>query len=66
MDVLAIFMIIYIKFEGHSVWSLFYKHVFASWISNEEVASTVFACFFLLLWTAVAGLLHKYKLYLRL
>lgn len=34
MDVLAIFMIIYIKINDVSVWTHFYKNVFASWISN--------------------------------
>ena len=66
MDVLAILMGIYIKINDRSVWSLFYSHVFSSWISHKEIASTVFACFFLVLWTLVAGLMHRCKLYLRL
>jgi len=34
MDLLAIFMILYIKIDGKNVWGLFYKFVFRTWISN--------------------------------
>ena len=66
MDLVAIFMIIYIKVNDVSLWTQFFRHAFNSWIDNNPVAATVFACFFLLLWTLVAGLMHKCKLYLRL
>jgi predicted acyltransferase len=66
MDLLAIFMIIYIKIDDVSIWTQFYRHVFASWINDHQVGAIVFACFFLLLWTAVAGLMHRFKFYVRL
>ena len=66
MDMVAIFMIIYIKIDDKSVWTRFYEACFKSWISDEAVGATVFACFFWLLWTIVAGVMHRYKLYLRL
>jgi predicted acyltransferase len=34
MDLVAIFMILYIHIDGANIWGLFFKHVFASWISN--------------------------------
>lgn len=66
MDLVAIFMIIYIKIDDVSLWSQFFKHAFNSWIENKAVAATVFACFFLLIWTTVAGIMHRFKLYVRL
>lgn len=66
MDLVGIFMILYIKIDNVSIWTQFYRHVFASWIDNHQVAATVFACFFLLLWTVVAGVMHRFKLYVRL
>jgi predicted acyltransferase len=66
MDVVAIFMIIYIKIDDVSLWTQFFKHVFNSWIEDKAVAATVFACFFLVLWTLVAGLMHRFKIYVRL
>ena len=66
MDLVGIFMILYIKIDGKSAWTQFYKNVFASWISNEQVGAAVFACFFVVLWTIVAGIMHRFKLYVRL
>jgi hypothetical protein len=66
MDVVAIVMIIYIKIDDRSIWSWFYKKVFGSWIENEAIGATVFACFFLVLWTVVAGVMHKFRFYVRL
>lgn len=66
MDLVAIFMILYIKINDVSIWTQFYRHVFASWIDNHQVGATVFACFFLLVWVAVAGLMHRFKIYVRL
>lgn len=66
MDLTAIIMVFYIKIDDVSIWTQFYRHAFASWIENHQVAATVFAVFFLLLWTAVAGIMHRFKLYVRL
>lgn len=66
MDLLAIFMIKYIIINEKSSWSHFYHYVFASWISNKEVASTIFACFFAIIWTVVGWLLFRFKIFIRL
>ena len=66
MDVLAIIMIKYIIVDEKSAWAHFYHYVFASWIDNKEVASTIYACFFAILWTAVAALLFKFNIFIRL
>lgn len=66
MDLLAIFFILYIKIDGKSLWTQFFNHVFGSWISDDAVSAIVFACFFVILWTAVAGLMHRFKIYVRL
>ena len=66
MDVIAIILIIYIKIDDRSVWSRFFNACFSSWISDETVAAAVFACFFVILWTIVAGIMHRFKLYVRL
>lgn len=66
MDLLGIIMIIYIKIDGKDLWDEFYKYVFASWIDDEQVAACVFAFFFVLLWTAVAGIMNRFKIYVRL
>jgi predicted acyltransferase len=66
MDLLAIFLILYIKIDGVSMWSQFFRHVFASWILNTDVSSLLFGFFFVLLWTIVAGVMHRFKVYVRL
>lgn len=66
MDLLAIIMIKLIIVDDKSIWSWFYHYVFSSWISNHEVCSVVFACFFLVLWTCAAGLLYRMKIFIRL
>jgi predicted acyltransferase len=66
MDLMAIVCIFYIKIDGVSLWTEFFRHAFKSWIDDEQVAATVFACFFLLLWIVVAGVMHRFKLYVRL
>jgi predicted acyltransferase len=66
MDALAIILIKYIIIDEKSAWGHFYHYVFASWISNPQVASTIFSIFFVLLWTGVAGLLYRFKIFIRL
>lgn len=66
MDALAIILIKYIIINEKSAWAHFYHYVFASWISNSEVASTIYALFFVILWTVVAGLLYRFKIFIRL
>jgi predicted acyltransferase len=66
MDLLAIIMIKLIIFNEKSIWSWFYHYVFSSWISDHQVCSVVFACFFLVLWTLVSGLLYRKKIFIRL
>lgn len=66
MDVLAILLIKYIIIDEKSAWAHFYHYVFASWIGNPEVASTVYACFYVVLWTLVAGLLFRKNIFVRL
>ena len=66
MDVLAILLIKYIIIDDKPAWSHFYHYVFASWISNSEVASTIYALFFAILWTAVAGVLFRFNIFIRL
>ncbi len=34
MDLVAIFMIIYIKIDDVSIWTQFFRHVFKSWIDD--------------------------------
>lgn len=66
MDGVAIIMGFYITVDGESLYRYFYRNVFASWIDDPAVAATVFASFFVILWTTVAGIMHKFKLYIRL
>lgn len=66
MDVLAILLIKYIIIDDKPAWSHFYHYVFASWISNSEVASTIYALFFAILWTAVAAVLFRFNIFIRL
>jgi predicted acyltransferase len=66
MTLLKTFMNRYLIFDGVSAWTSFYQSVFASWMTSEPLATTVFACFFVLLWTLVAGLMHRCKFYVRL
>ena len=66
MDLLAIFMIKYIIIDDKSAWSHFYHYAFATWISNKEVASTVFSLFFAILWTIIAAIMFRYNIFIRL
>lgn len=66
MDLFAIFMILYIKVQGKSLWVQFYNHAFGSWITNQTIGALAFCFFFVVLWTIVAGIMHRFKLYVRL
>ena len=66
MDLLAILMIKYLIIDEKSIWSWFYKYCFKTWITNDNIASVIFACFFLILWTLAAGLLYKKNIFIRL
>ena len=66
MDLLAIAMIRLIIVDEKSIWSWFYHYCFSSWISDGQVASVVFSCFFLLIWTGAAALLYRRKIFIRL
>jgi predicted acyltransferase len=66
MDLLAIFMILYIKVDEKSLWTQFYNHVFGSWITDQSIGALTFSFFFVVLWTIVAGIMHRFKLYIRL
>jgi predicted acyltransferase len=66
MDLLGIFFILYIHVDGLNLWSQFFNHVFASWISDDTLSALAFAFFFVVLWTIVAGIMHRFKFYVRL
>ena len=66
MDALAILMIDYIIINEKSLWHLFYHYVFASWISNTYICSTIFALFFAVLWTLVSYILFRNNIFVRL
>jgi predicted acyltransferase len=66
MDLLAIFMIKYIIIDEKSAWSHFYHYAFATWISNKELASTLFSLFFVIVWTIIAAIMFRYNIFIRL
>lgn len=66
MDLVAIFLIYYIKADGIGVWNHFFKYVFSSWISDKQIAAAVFAFFFVVLYSIIAGVMHRFKFYVRL
>lgn len=66
MDLVGIFFILYIKIDGKSLWTQFFNHVFGSWIHDDAISALAFAFFFVLLWTIVAGIMHRLKVYVRL
>ncbi len=66
MDALTIILIKYITIDGKSAYHQFYHYCFKSWISNAHLCSTVFALFFVILWTVLAGLLHWRRIFIKL
>ena len=66
MDALAIILIKYFIINDKSAWALLYKHAFKSWITNDQICSVAFSSFFLIIWTAIAGLLHRKQIFLKL
>lgn len=66
MDLVAIFMIKYIFIGERSLWAAFYHYAFATWITNQEVCSTIYAMFFVVLWTIVAGVLFRFNIFVKL
>lgn len=66
MDGLAIVMIFYIIIDEKSAWYYFYHYAFKSWIDNTYVCSTVFAFFFVLLWTFFSWVLFRKSIFIRL
>lgn len=66
MDAVAILMIKYIIVDDKSAWYYFYHYAFATWISNPEVGSTIYACFWAVVYTLVAALLFRFNIFVRL
>lgn len=66
MNVLEIVMWKLVKIGDQRLWYWFYDNAFATWISNPGLCSTVYSCFFALLWTLVAGLMFKLKIFIKL
>jgi predicted acyltransferase len=66
MDMLAIFLIFYIKIDGTSAWHYIYQNGFHSWITDSQWCSTVFSLAFALLWTIFAFILFKLKIFIKL
>lgn len=66
MDLLAILMIFYFKSGDTSLWHAFYTTAFSSWIGNDYWATTVFSLFFAILWTLVAFIMFKLKIFIKL
>jgi len=66
MDLVAVVMIKLIIINDKSIWSWFYHYCFSTWISDGHVASVVFSCFFLLVWTIAAAILYRKNIFIRL
>ena len=66
MDLLGIILIRCIVIDGKSAWSWFYHYGFHSWLKEDHLSSTVFSLFFALLWTLVAWLMFRAKVFIKL
>lgn len=66
MDLLAIIMIRCIIIHGVSAWGWFYHYVFASWLKNTYLCSTIFSLFFAVLWIFVAWVMFRFKIFIKL
>ncbi len=55
-------------YDGHfwSLWGFINEKAFNSWIGNEYVSSLVVSILNLALWLAVAYVLHKKKIFIKL
>jgi hypothetical protein len=62
----GIFFILYIHIDGKNLWTQYFNHAFASWISNTDVSSLLFGFVFVVFWAIVGGIMHKFKFYVRL
>lgn len=68
MDLTAVLMIriIFVNDGKESSWHAFYRVAFSSWISDPYLCSTVFSLFFALVWTIVAFILFRFKIFIKL
>jgi predicted acyltransferase len=66
MDLLAILMIRIFTIDGETSWHAFYRVAFKSWISDPYVCTTVFSVFFAVLWTLVAFVMFRLKIFIKL
>ena len=56
----------YIIINGKSLTDIFYDNAFASWITNKQVCATVFTSFFTIILIIFAGILYKFKIFIKL
>ena len=49
-----------------SLWDRIYYSVFESWITNKEVASTIYGIFYAIIWIVVGWLLFRKNIFVRL
>lgn len=66
MNIVEIVMWKLITIDGQRMWYWFYDHAFGTWISDPAVCSTVYSCFFALVWTIVAAIMFKLKIFIKL
>lgn len=59
-------MILIMVNQDDSLWDWFYTKVFSSWISQPYVCTTVFAVFWAALWTVLAYLMFRFKIFIKL
>src|SRR5690554_4414327 len=49
-----------------SLWTWIFWNGFNSWIGNPHFSSLAVSLFYLVLWTGVAGLMFRYKIFVKL
>jgi predicted acyltransferase len=52
--------------EKTSLWQYMYDNILGSWISNAYVGSTLWGIFFLIMYLAIAYLLYRKNIFIKL
>eukprot|EP00762_Andalucia_godoyi_P005475 ANDGO_08458.mRNA.1 heparan-alpha-glucosaminide N-acetyltransferase len=52
--------------DGQTLWLYLYENMFKTWVASDQLANFLWSFVHVLLWTTVAGVLYKAKIFIRL
>jgi hypothetical protein len=56
----------YINIDGEDMLTFIYHTIITPWIPSEYFGAIVHSLMWVIFWTVIAGIMHRFKIYIRL